>query len=163
MKVRLAEVGNADLPLIEKWFRSEHVIRFWGEPAKNIRLLREPEPETRRAIIEADGRKVGLILWQHPTRAELDGAGLHEIPTSVIDMDVMVGEQETTGKGVGTAAIRLVAEKALSDPDVPFVIGETSIWNTASIRAFEKAGFRREREFDDPESGRCVLMVRGRD
>jgi len=33
---------------------------------------------------------------------------------------------------------------------------------TASQRAFAKAGFRIDRGFDDVPSGRCVLMVRRR-
>lgn len=161
MKVRLLDVANSDLPLIERWLHADHVRRYWGEPGDNARLLREPPAAGNgRAIIEADGRKVGLVLWQHPTRQELDGAELHDIPESVIDIDIMIGEAYETGRGVGTKAIRMVAETALADPTVPFIIGATMTNNVASLRAFEKAGFKQDREFDDVPSGRYVLMVR---
>jgi hypothetical protein len=95
----------------------------WGDPAANLRLLSEPPANgSWRAIIEADGRKVGLVLWQHPTREELDAAGLTDIPTSVIDIDIMIGEADALGRGLGSGAISLVAEVALSDPTVPFVM-----------------------------------------
>lgn len=162
MAVRLLDVTADDLPLIERWLRADHVRRYWGDPEENGRLVREPPPGCRRAIVEADGRRVGLVLWQHPTRGELDEAGLADVPESVIDIDIMIGEPDATGRGVGSAAVRLVAEAALADPGVPFVIAATVVDNTASRRAFAKAGFRDDREFDDVPSGRCVLMVRRR-
>lgn len=160
--VRLAEITKDDLPLIERWLRADHVRRHWGEPEENHGLLREPPAGAWRAVIEADGRRVGLVLWQHPTRRELDEAGLSDVPESVIDVDIMVGEASDVGRGIGPAAIRLVAESALADPAVPRVIAATTIQNEASVRAFTKAGFRRDREFDDVISGRCVLLVRDR-
>ena len=99
------------------------------------------------------------MLWQHPTREELDVAGLSDVPESVIDIDIVIGEREAVGRGVGSAALRLVAENALTDTAVPFVIGCTRHDNLASLRAFAKAGFRRDREFDDVPYGRHVLMV----
>jgi RimJ/RimL family protein N-acetyltransferase len=161
--VRLRDVTSDDLPLIERWLHADHVRRTWGDPDENMRLLRNaPADRHWRAMIEADGRGVGLVLWQHPTRRELDEAGLIDIPETVIDIDIMIGERGEVGKGVGSAAIRLVAELALSDPAVPFVIAAVLADNLASQRAFAKAGFRNDREFDDVPSGRCVLMLRRR-
>ncbi|MFB1490794.1 MULTISPECIES: GNAT family N-acetyltransferase [unclassified Thiocapsa] len=83
-------------------------------------------------------------------------------PLHELLIDIMIGERGDAGKGVGAAAIRLVAEVALSDPAVPFVIAAVLADNLASQRAFAKAGFRNDREFDDVPSGRCVLMSRPR-
>lgn len=164
MEVRLLDVTSSDLPLIGRWLREDHVRRYWGEPEENLRLLRDPPSSgSRRAVIEADGRKVGLVLWQHPSRRELDEAGLHDVPESVIDIDIMIGEAAEVGRGVGPAAIRMAAESALADSSVPFVIAATLIENQPSQRAFVKAGFRNDREFDDVPSGRYVLMVRSRE
>jgi RimJ/RimL family protein N-acetyltransferase len=113
-------------------------------------------------MIEADGHKVGIVLWQHPTREELDVAGLADIPTSVIDIDIMIGEFDALGRGLGAEAISLVAEVALSDPTVPFVMACARLDNLASQRAFAKAGFHKDREFDDVPNGLHVLMVRHR-
>ena len=164
MSLRLCDVTNDDLLLIEQWLHADHVRSTWGDPAANLRLLNEPPANGNgRAIIEADGRKVGLVLWQHPTRAELDLAGLTDIPTSVIDIDIMIGEFAALGRGLGSGAISLVAEVALSDPAAPFVMACAELDNLASQRAFAKAGFRKDREFDDVPNGLYVLMVRHRD
>ena len=58
--------------------------RAWGDPDVNLRLRRVPPAEGHgRAVIELDGVAVGLILWQHPTREELEVAGLSDIPAEI--------------------------------------------------------------------------------
>ena len=163
MDLRLRDVTSDDLPLIERWLQTDHVRPYWGDPGENIRQLRNAPGAGRwRAVIEVDGRKVGLVLWQHPTRQELDVAGLTDIPDSVIDIDIMIGEREAVGRGVGSGALRLVAGAALADPAVPLVMGCARSDNLVSQRAFAKAGFRKDREFDDVPNGPHVLMVRHR-
>ena len=160
MSVHLRDVTADDLPLIERWLHADHVRRAWGDPDVTLRLLRVPPPEGQgRAILEVDGAAVGLVLWQHPTRGELDAAGLSDIPASVVDIDIMIGERDALGRGYGAAAIRLVTEAALADPAVPFVMACARLDNVASRRAFARAGFREDREFDDVPHGRYVLMV----
>jgi RimJ/RimL family protein N-acetyltransferase len=161
--IRLSDLTDDDLPLIERWLHADHVCSGWGNPDTNSQLLRDaPAHGNWRTIIVVEGRKVGLVLWQHPTREELDVAGLTDIPTSVIDIDIMIGEPDAVGQGLGQSAIRLVAEVALSDPAVPFVMACARLDNLASQRAFAKAGFYQAREFDDTPNGRYVLMVRHR-
>lgn len=164
MDVRLREVGPDDLPLIERWLRAEHVRRYWGDAEENMGLLRaEAGAGQWRAVIEVDGRKAGLVLWQHPTRRELDEAGLFDVPESVVDIDIMIGEADARGRGIGSAAIGRVAGMALADESVPFVIAAAEVDNRASQRAFEKAGFVIDREFDDVPGGRYVLMMKRRE
>lgn len=162
MRVELLGVTVADLPLIDHWLRADHVSRYWGDPQENSRLLRVPTQGTKQAIVVADDRKVGLVLWQHPTRQELDEAGLYDVPEDVIDIDIMIGEPDAIGKGVGPAAMRLVVDEALADPAVPYIIAATMIENRVSLRALSKVDFVVDREFNDPLWGRCVLLVRHR-
>ena len=161
-RVSLAPLTQADLPLVEAWLRAEHVRRFWGDPEENYRNLACPEPGTSLAVILEGGRRVGLVLWRHPSRRELDEAGLCDIPTSVMDMDIMLGELEAVGRGIGPAAIALVAQRVLADPSVPCLIAACMRENAASRLAFAKAGFGLDREFDDPLGGWCFLLKRER-
>lgn len=163
MDIRIRNLAKRDLPMLGQWLNAEHVRGAWGDPEANLRLLSEPPAGGHwRAIIEADGRAVGLVMWQHPTREELDVASLNDIPTSVIDIDIMIGEIDALGRGIGSGAIRLVAEAVLSDPAVPFVIGCAHVDNHVSQGAFRKAGVRKDREFDDVPNGLYALMVRDR-
>jgi aminoglycoside 6'-N-acetyltransferase len=160
--VQLTKPTGADEVIVRKWMEAEHVQRFWGDPRKNFEQYKLNEVGSQQRIIETGDRQVGLILWQHPTRRELDEAGLEDIPESVVDIDIMIGEPDMVGKGIGSKAIWLVAEQSLADVSVPSVIAATRTDNAASRRAFEKAGFILDREFDDPGYGRCVLMIRRR-
>ncbi|MEB3313332.1 MAG: GNAT family N-acetyltransferase [Cyanobacteriota bacterium] len=163
MGLRLRDVTKDDLLLIEQWLHRDHVRSTWGDSDTNLGLLREPPTNGHwRAIIETDGRAIGLVLWQHPTREELDVAGLTDISTSVIDIDIMIGEFDALGRGLGSSSIRLVAELALSDPTVPFLIACVRLDNLPSQRAFTRAGFRKDREFNDVPNGLHMLMVRHR-
>lgn len=111
-EVALAPLEASDLPLVACWLEAEHVRRTWGDPEENLRLLASPAPGTSRALVVAGVDKVGLVQWQHPTRTELDEAGLVDIPSSVVDVDIMIGEPAMTGRGIGPAAIELVAARA---------------------------------------------------
>ena len=163
MGLHLRAMTHDDLPQIKRWLYADHVRDVWGDPEAHVVLLGEaPRPGAWRAVMEADGKAIGLVLWQHPSRAELDAAGLVEIPTSVIDIDIMIGETRALGQGFGTDAIRQMTEMALSNAKVPYVMACARWDNYASQRAFSKAGFRHVRSFDELSEGPYVLMIRER-
>jgi hypothetical protein len=54
LKIKLAEIADGDLPIMERWLHADHVRRAWGEPEKNIHLLRaSPAAGHRRAFAKA--------------------------------------------------------------------------------------------------------------
>jgi len=131
--------------------------------AANLRLLgASPASGSGRDLIDADGWKIGIVLWLHPRREQLDLAGRTDIPASVIDIDIVIGEVAALQRGDVSNAIRLVAETALSDAGIPFVMAPARLKNPDSQRAFAETGFRRGWEFEDLPSGLHVLMVRHR-
>ncbi len=70
MNVRLREFTTDDLPIIEQWLHADHVRSTWRDPDVNIGPLLDSQDNWHlRAVIEADGREVGLVLWQHPHAA----------------------------------------------------------------------------------------------
>ena len=160
--VRLVSITKQDVALIERWLRAPHVRRWWGEPDEAVGETEAKLGVEGRALIEVDGRKVGLVIWGHPSREELDEAGLHDISTDAIDLDVMIGELDAVGHGVGREALRQAIDRIFNDPAVPYVIGATSADNAPARAAAQKAGFDTSREFEDPSSGRYVLGVRRR-
>jgi len=113
------------------------------------------------ALIIADDVPVGYIRWQTPTRSELDEAGLQEVPDDrTMDIDIAIGESDNVGLGVGPRAIGLLVRDLGGDSSLRTIILATSVDNLVAIRAYEKAGFERQRRFDDPECGECWLLAR---
>jgi aminoglycoside 6'-N-acetyltransferase len=104
---------------------------------------------------------VGYLCWQTPPQSELATAGLADLPEDLVDIDVLIGEPEFLDRGVGPRSLGLLLDRLRTDPVVTVAGVGTSVSNERAIRAFEKAGFRLFREFQDPEFGSCWYMVVG--
>jgi RimJ/RimL family protein N-acetyltransferase len=146
-----------DLQLFERWLRSPHVVRWWGNPDLQLKTLEQRSKETH-ALITADGRPVGYLCWQRPSREELEAAGLTDLSKDLVDIDILIGEPELLGRGVGPQALVLLLAR-LRGEGVGFAGVGTSISNRAAIRAYEKAGFRLFKDFSEPGSGPCRYLV----
>ena len=60
------------------------------------------------------------------------------------ELQIRIGEEDDRGRGVGTEAVRLLVWHAFRDLDLRRVQLHAFATNQAAIRAYEKAGFRRE-------------------
>lgn len=56
-------------------------------------------------------------------------------------------------------ALRLLLERLRKQKKGPLAGLCTSIENAVAIRCFEKAGFRKLRQYDDPTYSRCWVLV----
>ncbi|MEW6363573.1 MAG: GNAT family N-acetyltransferase [Acidobacteriota bacterium] len=142
-----------DVVHLAAWVRAPHVARWWGDPETQLPAVLERPAGGGDALIVADAVPVGYIRWQRAPRDELEAAGLHEIPAGTVDIDIAIGEVEYVGCGIASRALTLVVENLAVDRSIPMVMMATSVENTMAISAFEKAGFRRLRKFEDPEYG----------
>jgi aminoglycoside 6'-N-acetyltransferase len=122
--IEFRPLTESDLPLLRTWLEREHVARWWREPIEY-----ELEHEmTGRFIIVVDGRLAGMIQTY-------DG-----------QVDLLIGEEELTGRGLGAEILAsFVAE--VVDTDVVFATVEEG--NRRSWRAFEKAGFKHVRDVEE--------------
>ena len=148
---------QADLPLLDRWLRSPHVVRWWGAPDPHLTALAQRSRDTH-AVITADDKPVGYLCWQRLPPSELEAAGLTGLPEDLVDIDILIGEPDFLGRGVGPKALVVLVAKLRGEGTGIAGLG-TSTTNGAAIRAFEKAGFRLFRDFEDPESGPCKYLV----
>ena len=143
--------------LLSTWLRRPHVRRWWSETDSWLERIRVT-PDDSHAIIAVSRSCVGYIRWQAVNREVLDELGLFEIPNGGVDIDLFLGEPDWLGRGVGPPALRILLTR-LAGEGVPLAGLCPSVENVVAIRAFEKAGFRRLREFDDPSTGRCCVLT----
>ena len=159
-------LGRDDLGLMHEWLQREHVRRWWDEHESYEDVARHylPAIEGRRPVdlylILLDGRPVGFIqaylVADHPEFAALIGLG-----AGVAGLDLFIGEEELIGKGLGSGVLRaFVHDVVFAEPATTACIADPDVRNVASIRAFEKAGFRRVGEFFDPQDGQLHALVR---
>jgi RimJ/RimL family protein N-acetyltransferase len=76
-----------------------------------------------------------------------------------LGVHVAIGEPSRTGRGLGRALLRAVAEGLLAaDPRCPRVVAEPDVRNVPSIRAFTAAGFRPAGEITLPDKTAALLV-----
>jgi aminoglycoside 6'-N-acetyltransferase len=156
----------ADLPLLHEWLQREHVRRWWRDHETYEQVVEhylpaiEGRDPTDLYLAVLDGRAVGFaqtyLVADYPDYAALVRAG-----TGAAGLDVLVGEPELTGRGLGSRIVDVFAsEIVFAAPAVTACVADPDKRNVASIRAFEKAGFHRTREFVDPADGETHVLLR---
>jgi len=144
--------------LLREWLHRPHVVRWWLDQERALVEAAGLPPESQAMIVE-EGRPVGYLRWEPPSREDLAAAGLSDLPDHLVDIDIMIGEPEALGRGMGPKALALLLDRFRADPRVEWAGLGTSLANERAIRAFEKAGFRRFREIADPEIGAALYLV----
>jgi periplasmic divalent cation tolerance protein len=145
-----------DLARVVAWLRQPEVERWWGPAAAARAAIAHHDPRDC-ALIAADGEPVGYLAWQVPTPEELQAAGLADLPTDLVDIDLLIGEAGAQGRGVGAQALELLAER-LHAAGVRSVGLATAEDNTRARRAYAKAGFDFWRAFE--EGGQTMHYLR---
>lgn len=134
-----------DVSRIAIWLHHPQVARWWGPPPSILAEI-VAHPADRAALIVADQQPVGYLCWQSPPRAELEAAGLADLPDDLIDIDLMIGEPAMQGRGIGPEALRLLFER-LRRQGVALVGVATALANRRALRAFAKAQLQPYRDF----------------
>jgi len=153
---------RADLPLMHEWMNREHVRRWWSDAATPEAVearygdaIDGAEP-TRMFVIEVDGVAAGSIqtylLSDYPK-------WIGDEP-GVAGVDLFIADESLTGRGLGPRVLAEFAKTIVfADEAVTALVAAPEVANLASVRAFEKAGFRRERELPGERSRELLLRL----
>lgn len=152
---------EADLPLIRDWLVQPHVRRWYDDvptatyPDDTIERYRRAiraEAPTFRYMVELDGRLVGEIQ-SYRIDSYPEYAVLVEVDRPAIGIDLFIGVAELIGRGIGPRLIRsFLREVAFPRHGVDVCVIAPAKSNVAAIRAYEKAGFRRQKVFLEPNT-----------
>ncbi|PSB09901.1 N-acetyltransferase [filamentous cyanobacterium CCP1] len=155
----LTPFSPTDVELLRHWLTAPHVAAWYPDPEDHIVWATNPPKNGDRALITVGSRAVGYIRWQSVSREVLDSVSLYEIPAGSVDVDMLIGDLEFVGQGIGPKALLVLVSQLRQKGDVPLVGLTTSVENLSAQRAYAKAGFRILREYNPPGYGRCYLMV----
>jgi len=162
--VTLRSMTREDFPRLGSWLARPHVQRWWKETGAPDEVERKYGPHidgadpTRMFVAEVDGVPIGMLqtYWvdDYPEHAESVG-----LPGAV-GVDLFIGEPDYLGRGYGPAMLRAFLSTVVPGfySGATGAVADPSASNGTSIRAFEKAGFRKGRIVEG-EDGLEQLMV----
>jgi aminoglycoside 6'-N-acetyltransferase len=156
-------LAREDFPLLLGWFRREHVRRWWYDEPQTLEGMEAeygPRLDGREAVdsrvILLDGHAIGFL--QSYRAADFADEWPVDAPPGSLGVDLLIGEEGLTGRGLGAEILRAFAAEAFRDPAVGALVASPEIANEASLRAFEKAGFVRG-EIVEPAESRAPEQV----
>lgn len=147
--LRLRPSTPGDLDLLASWFATPEVYRWWGGRP----LLRDEVaakyvgrrcPQVESYIIELHEQPVGYIQYH------LEGPG-----DAGLDMMLVPTARD---RGLGPRAARLLTGHLARDRGWDDITVDPAQDNPRAVRAWQKAGFRVERQWDDHPAGPALLM-----
>jgi aminoglycoside 6'-N-acetyltransferase len=146
-----------DLPAIKRWLETAHVREWWQDPAEQFELVSGDlgHPDMAQFIVAADGREFAYLQCYNLSAWH---TGLGPQPDGTRGLDQFIGEADMLGCGHGSAFVRAFADQLLAS-GTPRVVTDPDPTNARAIRAYAKAGFRRDRLVETPD-GTALLMVR---
>jgi aminoglycoside 6'-N-acetyltransferase len=137
------------MELLATWFATRDIYRYWGgqplprdEVAAKFTGARCPRVES--FIVDLDQRPIGYIQYH------LEGPG-----DAGLDMVLIPAARD---HGWGPRAARMLIEHLKHDRGWHDITVDPLQDNGRAIRAWEKAGFRVERKWDDHPDGPSLLM-----
>jgi aminoglycoside 6'-N-acetyltransferase len=125
----LRPLTEGDEDELRRIHSTPEVSRWWDLPDADFPW---DEPESTRLAIEVDGAVAGLIQFSEELEPKYRHAGI----------DLFL-DPALHGRGLGTEAVRRVVRHLIGDRGHHRITIDPATANTAAIRAYEKAGFRR--------------------
>ena len=150
-------MSAADLPTIQRWLGTRHVCQWWHDPSEQFKLVSGDlgHPDMAQYIVTADAREFAYLQCYDLSAWD---TGLGPQPEGTRGLDQFIGEADMLDRGHGSAFIKAFADQLLAC-GTPRVVIDPDPANERAIRAYEKAGFCRDRIVDTPD-GPALLMVR---
>jgi len=153
---RFRPMSADDLPLLRNWLARPHVAEWWHD-ADEFDFVSSDlgHHDMAQFIMTSDARPLGYLQCYRMSEWHV---GFGPQPSGTRGIDQFIAEADMLGRGHGSAFIRRFLEGLLGT-GTPRVVIDPSPTNPRAIRAYEKAGFVRDREVETPD-GNALLMVR---
>ena len=140
--IYLRPITYADTELIVKWRNSEPVRKrfIYQKP-----FTREGHENWIKNMVET-GRVAQMIICSQGTDSPLGSVYIRDIDRrhNKAEFGIFIGEDTARGKGIGTAAARLILQYSFEEEKLHRVFLRVLADNLQAVRSYEKAGFVRE-------------------
>ncbi|STX51061.1 GNAT family acetyltransferase [Legionella busanensis] len=154
MTISFRALKNYDFPLLLKWLQTPHVRAWWDSDIDwNLNLIKEKyatyvdgykESDNSKEpiyayILEFNQQEIGYIQYYDAHRF-INENYLRELPTSLVAIDMYIGEPLALNKGLGSQALVLLMEQFIF-PNFAAALVTPDLNNHQAIACYRKAGF----------------------
>lgn len=169
MNIKFILLSESHFPLLLKWLEAPHVKIWWDKEvnwtpelirekyasyAKGYKLENGVAKAISAYIISVDDTPIGYIQMYNAydfSRSKL----LRGLPSSLAALDIFIGEEQYLKQGIASKAIvRFLHEYSNA---YTHVLADPENTNLAAVRAYEKAGFKKNDK--QPGTGK-IWMIR---
>jgi aminoglycoside 6'-N-acetyltransferase len=159
-KITLRPLTESDWELLLKW-NSDPEILYYSEGDEVTSYTLEQVQQIYRGvsksafcfIIEFDRKPVGECWLQ---KMNLDRITQKYPDLDCRRIDLMIGEKEYWGRGIGTKVIHLLTRFGFEDENAVMIFGcDIADYNLASLKAFQKAGFEIDGKIEQPKESKA--------
>lgn len=187
MIIQFDVFSEQHIPLFRKWLNQDHIKQFWQESEDDNELrdkflIRLPKRGIYCFVFKVNENlannnienKMGTSDSKHPDKpntennyagfiqyyeaSKIGGGWWDDEKPGSYGIDLMIGDPNQTGKGLGPQVIQEFMKFIISrEKNVTSFIIDPEPKNLKGIRAFEKAGFVKEKELVTP-NGPTMLM-----
>lgn len=139
-----------------------HIAEYWGEPSSLAELRADylapdrDDPSTEAFIVSFEQRPIGFIQV-YTVAGSSGGWWPGETDPGARGIDQFLADANDLNKGLGSAMVRAFLARLFSSANVTIIQTDPDPENARAIRAYEKAGFVRDRVVDTPD-GPALLM-----
>ena len=156
--LRLAPLGAGDQERGRGWPAPPAVLAWWGSRSRAEAeiALAAASPSAICRILQVHDRPIG---YAHAIDAVLlDGGSSASAESGAWECTIFIASEIDRGRGVGTAALRLLAAEVFSATLAVACRLRVPVSREPAVRAIEAAGFRWQRIEQDASLGSVWLM-----
>ena len=148
---------EAELPQLRRRQGGAQVREWWGDPDEQYALVSGDldEPAMDQFIVLAGDKPFGYLQCYRLTAWN---TGFGPQPEGTRGIDQFIGESDMIARGHGSAFIRQFVDEQFQR-GLPRMVTAPDPLNARALRAYQKAGFVRDRMVETPD-GAALLMVR---
>ncbi|KGX85114.1 GNAT family N-acetyltransferase [Pontibacillus litoralis] len=150
-------LSPTDFLLMTKWFQSEEIIHYYGDPTKPYTYDTILETyaarlngliQTTTFIVEKDTDPIGLMEEHFVSEEEAAIWGL-PLDKTYIAFDQFIADPMLWGKGIGTQMIRRFVVELITKKQPDGVVLTPQVDNLRAMRCYEKCGFEKIKEIEN--------------
>jgi aminoglycoside 6'-N-acetyltransferase len=148
MVITFRPLQEKDYSLLASWLSEPHVAKWWHEPSTVEFVAKEYGPSDDKTdvyIVEGDDQPIGIIqsYWIEDYPEHFEKVRIKKS----VGIDLLIGMPDLTGKGYGTQSLREFITKIVRSNYIgaEFIVADPEAANAASVRTFEKVGFKKDR------------------